>query len=87
MNQKKMMIQQFNRREKMKKTLKGAIKSWTIRANALFAIIVSSLPIAQDQLPAIKPYLGQQVFYYLSAVVVISNILLRFKTNKGLDEK
>ena len=84
---KKKMLERFNRIEKMKRKIRGAKKSLTIWANSVFASIVMALPIAQDQVPLVKAYIPPNIYHYLLMVVIFGNVILRFRTNKGLDEK
>lgn len=71
----------------MKDHLKGAWKSWTIRANAIFALIIAGLPMLQDSLPALQPYLNADWYRYAMGAVITANILLRFRTSCALNQK
>ena len=67
--------------------LKGARKSITIWANALAAGAVAALPYAADQLPQLQPYIGADLYQRLGLVIVVGNMILRFRTSQGLHEK
>lgn len=67
--------------------LKMAWKSWTIWFNALAATLLAGLPTAAEMFPQMQAYLPHTWYQALGALVIGANILLRFKTNKPLDEK
>lgn len=71
----------------MKKKIRGAKRSLTIWINSAFASISVALPIAQDQIPQVKPFIPPEIYHYMLMFVIVGNVLLRFRTNKGLDEK
>ena len=72
---------------KFEATVRGAFKSWTIWLNALVAGVIGGLPLLQDSLPALQPYVGADLYRYGMGTIVALNIALRFKTNCGLHEK
>ena len=49
--------------------------------------IIPVLPMAQDNIPQLHDYLPDNLYKYLMVIVVVANLLLRIKTNKGLEEK
>lgn len=69
------------------KKLKNAWKSWTIRVNAVFVAVLGGLPMLQDSMPALQPYLKDDHYRYAMGAVIIANILLRFKTTQCLADK
>jgi len=71
----------------LKLKLKSAWKSWTIRINTVFAALIGALPLMQDAFPALQPYLGGETYKYAMGTIVAANILLRFKTSAGLEQK
>lgn len=71
----------------LKLKLKSAWKSWTIRANAAFGLVLGALPMLQDSFPAMQPYIGANAYKYAMGVIIAANILLRFKTSAGLEQK
>lgn len=62
-------------------------KSFTIWFNGLAGAAVLGLPEAKDAFPQIQPYIDATLFKYAMAVLIIGNIMLRFKTGKALNEK
>jgi len=72
---------------KLKEGLAGARKSLTMWFNGLVGTALIALPVVQDALPQLQPYLGPDLFRQLSGVLVIGNILLRIRTSKPLSEK
>lgn len=71
----------------LKLKLKSAWKSWTIRANAVFAAMLGGLPMLQDSVPALQPYLGADSYKWAMGAIIAANILLRFKTSAALEQK
>lgn len=71
----------------IKAKLQGARKSLTIWFNGTAAAVVAGLPIAQDSLPQLHSYLPANFYQYAMGGVIFANILLRFKTNNGLEHK
>lgn len=71
----------------LKDKIKGAWKSWTIRINAACGVAVAGLPMLQDSLPAIQPYIHADYFRYAMGAVIAANIALRFKTATSLADK
>jgi len=65
----------------------GALKSWTVRFNTAMLAVVGALPMMQDSLPALQPYIPSGFYRYLMGTVVVCNLLLRFKTNKPLRDR
>lgn len=65
----------------------GARKSLTIWFNSVIGTVVTLLPVAQDQLPQLQPYIGPHFYQYMMGFVVGANILLRFKTTTDLKDK
>jgi hypothetical protein len=62
-------------------------RSWTIWVNGVFGAILLALPFAQDNLPQLQNYVPPIYYKYAMGVIVVANILLRFKTTKALSEK
>jgi len=61
-------------------TFKKALKSWTIWINTTGVLL---LTVAMSE-PLLMSWLNDNNFSY---VIVIANLLLRFKTNSALSEK
>ena len=71
----------------MLKKIKGAYKSWTIWFNGISLAVIAGLPMLQDSLPMLSQYLDATVARTVGLVVVVANILLRFRTNISLADK
>ena len=72
---------------KIVRWLKGAIKSWTIRLNTAAGTLIFALPEIERSLPSLMVYLPADYYKWLAFSVVVSNLMLRAKTNKSLGEK
>lgn len=72
---------------RLKRWLRGSLRSFTIWFNSLAATVITALPYAQDALPQLAQYLGPNVYKVIAAVIVVGNILLRAKTSKALPDK
>ena len=66
--------------DKLKQQIKQAYKSWTIWFNATGMLILAAA-LAE---PMVLEYATEHGFI---VVIMIGNVLLRFKTNKGLEAK
>jgi len=62
-------------------------KSLTIWFNTVMGTAIVVLPVAQDQFPALQGYVPDKWYHYTMGALVVGNILLRFKTNRPLQEK
>ncbi len=71
----------------MNRKLKGTFKSLTIWFNGVAASIIVGWPYLADSLPQLVDYLTPEAYKSLMGIVILGNILLRFKTNKPLDQK
>ncbi len=71
----------------VKAHLKGALRSFTIWFNALMAIAVTALPVAQDSFPQLQDYLPTNLYHWAMGALIVGNLLLRVKTNCSLAEK
>lgn len=69
----------------MKAKLLNMWKSWTIVFNAACATVLGILPMAQDSLPAFQQYVPD--IKWAAVLVIVGNIVLRFKTSTGLQNK
>ena len=67
--------------------LRGAIKSWTIRFNAISAAVLGAIPILQNQLPQFQEYINDADYKKIAFWLIIGNTILRVKTNKSLADK
>jgi len=71
----------------LKAKLQKVHKSATIWFNGIGTIVLSGLPLVQDQFPQLQGYIPEKFYHYGMGVLIIGNILLRFKTNKPLEQK
>lgn len=62
-------------------------KSLTIWFNSIVATLPVVLQELQDQLPAMKGYLPDNLYSWMFVGVVVGNVLLRFKTSTGVKLK
>jgi hypothetical protein len=72
---------------KLKPKLAKLHKSATIWFNGVYGATLVTLPQAQDMFPNLLGHIPDKLYHYGMAVLVIGNILLRFKTNKALQDK
>jgi hypothetical protein len=72
---------------KLRKKLSGLKSSWTIWLNSIFLAVFPVLMYAQEMLPQLQMFLTDTTYKAVGLVVVILNILLRFRTDKCLSEK
>lgn len=73
---------------KLKATLAGAMKSWTVWFNAFMGLFVEiGLPKALETLPLLYGVYPNSIYFTLLVVILSGNVLLRFKTNKPLSAK
>jgi hypothetical protein len=73
--------------ENIKAKLAGSMRSWTIWFNAILLSLIEGLPMLQESLPQLQVYLPPGIYTNLTMVLIIGNILLRFRTNTGLQHK
>ena len=73
------------------KKLQGTLKSFTIWFNLIIGTITVTLmefiPYAHGLFPELQPYLTAESYKRLALVLIVGNIILRFKTKKSLAEK
>lgn len=67
--------------------IKKAHKSLTIWFNSVMGMVVVGLPMAQDSLPQLQDYLPAGFYHYLMGILILGNIILRFKTTSALAAK
>lgn len=71
----------------MRAKLKGAKNSATIWFNGIAAAAIVLLPEAQNQFPQLQPYINETIYRWSMGILIVGNILLRFKTVMDLAEK
>jgi uncharacterized membrane protein len=69
------------------KWLKGSLKSLTIWFNGILLALLPFMEYLKDSLPQLQEWLGDDLYRTVGLIVVIGNILLRYKTNKPVSEK
>lgn len=62
-------------------------KSLTILFNMALGLVALYLPDLQASMPDLQEYLPADLYHKLMVVVVIGNVLLRFKTSSALEHK
>jgi hypothetical protein len=67
--------------------IKQIHRSMTIWFNALCGSILLFMPDAVANFPQIQPYIPDAVFKHGMAVLIVGNMLLRFKTSSALRDK
>jgi hypothetical protein len=67
--------------------LKGALRSWTVHFNLYVAAIIEGLPLIKDTFPELQPYVPANVFQIGMTVLIVGNLILRFKTKVALEAK
>lgn len=67
--------------------IKGMWKSWTVWFNGVVVALITLLPMLQDTLPQLAPYVSAEVYKSATLVIVLVNLALRFKTSTSLAAK
>lgn len=67
--------------------VKRAYVSLTIWVNGIALTIIGVLPLAQDYAPQIQEYISPSLYKQMMLIIVVANILLRFKTHTALRDK
>lgn len=70
-----------------KNKLANIHKSVVIWFNSITGLVIISLPMAQDSFPQLQDYVPANWYHYIMGGLVAGNIMLRFKTNSGLEKK
>lgn len=73
--------------QKIKRQLRNSKRSWTIQFNSWSGPVTMGLAYAEQQIPALKPFMPDNIYMTALGVVVAVNILLRFKTDTPLEER
>ena len=77
-------------RDKMldiREDLSKAHKSLTIIFNSLMLSAIEFLPMAKDSFPELQEYLPADIYKQGMLILVVGNIILRFKTQSALRAK
>jgi len=67
--------------------LKKSYKSTVIWFNGILLSIIGLLDLFHSSLGEISQYVPDSLYKKIGLIVLIANILLRFKTDKGLENK
>lgn len=67
--------------------LKRAYKSWTIIVNGIAIVVLEVIPYAVQSLPDLQDYLSPEFYKHAMTVLIVVNLILRFKTKSALRDK
>jgi len=67
--------------------LKRAYVSLTIWVNSVALTLISALPYIQENFPAIQNYIHPNFYKNAMGILIVLNIILRFKTKSALRDK
>ena len=67
--------------------LKGSTSSLTIKFNAFLLAAFPVIEYAKEALPALQEFMTPDVYKVVGLIVVVANVLLRFKTTESLAQK
>ena len=62
-------------------------RSYTMWFNAVVGSLYIVVPALAEAFPALQGYVPDKLYHYAMALLVFGNIVLRFKTNKPLEER
>lgn len=71
----------------MMQKIRGARKSVVIWFNSSLLAALPVFEALHDALPELQQFLPDNIYKWAGLVVVVVNIILRFKTDKPLEEK
>lgn len=71
----------------LKKKIKGAWRSLTIQVNAFALALIPVIQYANDHFEDVRALVGPDCYKHLAMALLLVNLLLRFKTNCGLEDK
>ena len=67
--------------------IKGAGKSLTLWFNSIMGSAVVMLPPAQESFPQLADYIPSNWYHLSMGALIVGNMVLRFKTATGLENK
>ena len=67
--------------------LKRSYVSLTIWVNSVALTLISALPYIQENFPAIQDYIQPDFYKNAMGILIVLNIILRFKTSSALRDK
>lgn len=71
----------------LSKKIKKSYKSVTIWLNGILLAALPVVEYARDNLQEVQQFLPDNIYRSMGLAVVVLNIALRFRTDKGLHEK
>lgn len=71
----------------LKRKIKGAWRSLTVMVNAFALALIPVVQYASDHLVEFNELVGPDCYKHLALALLVLNIVLRFKTNSGLEDK
>lgn len=71
----------------VKKDLVRAHRSLTIQFNSAMLAITELIPLAADELPKLREYVPEGFYGKMTILLIVGNIIIRFKTNRALRDK
>jgi hypothetical protein len=71
----------------MNNKLRGAWRSTVIWLNGLMLAFFPLVEMAKEALPDLGQFLAPGIYKWVGLFVVVANIVLRFKTRTGLENK
>lgn len=71
----------------LSKKIKKSYKSMTIWLNGILLAALPVVEYARDNLQEVQQFLPDNIYRSMGLAVVVLNIALRFRTDKGLHEK
>ncbi len=72
---------------RVKEDMVKAHKSLTIWFNGIIGMLIVALPTAQDSFPALQEYIPENLYHYGMGLLIVGNMLLRFRTSTRLAAK
>ena len=72
---------------KLKAQLRGALRSLTMWFNTTLLVLLPIFEYAEQVYPQLQAYVGPELYKTMGLVVVVGNILLRFRTYQALQDK
>jgi hypothetical protein len=58
-----------------------------MRVNAVLAAMAPGLDFAQTQLPILRDYLPANIYAWAFGIIIVANIIMRFRTKEPLEHK
>lgn len=71
----------------MNEKFKRAWKSFTIWVNGLALAAMPTIEYARDNIEQVREYINADFYKGVALVLVVTNLVLRFKTKKDLADK